>query len=72
NDNLRTITIAPMTTRGRNYPTRVRVLHNNQIGWVVLDQIRSIDKTRVIKKLGKISSKEIRMCKSIIKETFVD
>lgn len=72
NDNLRTITVAPMTTKSRNYPTRVKVRHNNQTGWVVIDQIRTIDKTRIIKVLGKITTKEIETCKSVIKETFVD
>jgi mRNA interferase MazF len=43
NDNLRIITIAPMITKNRKYPNRVKVKHNKQIGWVVLDQIRTID-----------------------------
>lgn len=72
NDNLRTVTVAPMTTKGRNYPTRVKVRHNNQTGWIVIDQIRTIDKSRIIKVLGIITAKEIRNCKSVIKETFVD
>ena len=72
NDNLRIIVIAPMTTRSKPYPTRVEVRHNNQTGWVVIDQIRTIDKSRVIRVLGKITAKEIRSCKAIIKETFVD
>ena len=44
NDNLRTVVIAPMTSASRKYPTRVKVKHNNQEGWVVIDQIRTIDK----------------------------
>jgi mRNA interferase MazF len=72
NDNLRTITIAPMTTKSRKYPTRVKVKHNKQIGWVVVDQIRTIDKTRVIKNLGSLSDNEILLCKQVIRETFVD
>lgn len=72
NHNLRTIVIAPMTTKSRNYPTRVKVKHNNQIGWVVLDQIRTIDKVRILKTLGHISPSEATICKRIIKETFVD
>ena len=72
NDNLRTITIAPMTTKSRKYPTRVKVKHNKQIGWVVVDQIRTIDKTRVIKNLGSLSNNEILLCKQVIRETFVD
>lgn len=72
NNNLRTITIAPMTTKSRNYPSRVKIKHYNKIGWIVLDQIRTIDKSRIIKKLGALSEKEILECKSIIKQMFVD
>nr|WP_299206984.1 type II toxin-antitoxin system PemK/MazF family toxin [uncultured Brumimicrobium sp.] len=72
NDNLRAITIAPMTTKSRKYPTRVKVKHNKQIGWVVIDQIRTIDKTRVIKNLGALSENEVLLCKQVIRETFVD
>ncbi|PKR80618.1 growth inhibitor PemK [Brumimicrobium salinarum] len=72
NDNLRTITIAPMTTKSKKYPTRVKVKHNKQIGWVIVDQIRTIDKTRVIKNLGTLSDNEILLCKQVIRETFVD
>ena len=46
NTNLRTVTIAPMTTKSRKYPTRIKIKHNNKTGWVVIDQIRTIDKKR--------------------------
>jgi mRNA interferase MazF len=72
NDNLNTFVIAPMTSASRKYPTRVKVKHNNQEGWVVIDQIRTIDKIRVVKKFGSLSEKEIRECKRVIRETFVD
>jgi mRNA interferase MazF len=72
NKHLQTITIAPMTTQSRNYPTRVEIKHNEQIGWVVLDQIRTIDKQRILKILGKLADKEIIATKNIIRETFVD
>ena len=72
NDNLNTVIIAPMTSASRKYPTRVKVKHNNQEGWVVIDQIRTIDKIRVVKKFGSLSEKEIRECKRVIRETFVD
>jgi mRNA interferase MazF len=72
NDNLRTVVIAPMTSASRKYPTRVKVKHNNQEGWVVIDQIRTIDKIRVVKKFGSLTEKEIRECKRVIRETFVD
>lgn len=72
NHHLQTMVIAPMTTTSRNYPTRVEVRHNNQTGWIVLDQIRTIDKSRIVKALGKLSKLEIRSIKAVIKETFVD
>ena len=72
NHNLRTVVVAPMTTKSRPYPTRVKVKHNNQTGWVVIDQIRTIDKVRIRKALGKLSLLEVAVCKRIIKETFVD
>ncbi len=72
NHNLRTIVIAPMTTKSSTYPTRVKVKHNNQTGWVVIDQIRTIDKIRIIKNLGQLNSSEAAACKRVIKETFFD
>ena len=72
NLNLRTVTIAPMTTKSRSWPTRLKVRFNKTIGWAAIDLVRTIDKKRVIKILGKISSQEIRECKRIIKVTFVD
>ncbi len=72
NDNLRTIIVAPMTTKSKPYPTRIKARHNNQTGWIVIDQIRTIDKSRIVRILGKITTKEIKSCKAIIKETFVD
>ena len=72
NDNLRTVIIAPMTSTSRKYPTRVKVKHNSQEGWVVIDQIRTIDKIRIVKEFGSPTEKEIRECKRVIRETFVD
>lgn len=72
NDYLRTVVIAPMTTKSHKYPTRIKVKHNDQQGWIIIDQIRTIDKSRIIKSLGILSSREIEACKLTIKETFVD
>ena len=72
NDNLRTVVIVPMTSASRKYPTRVKVRHNSQEGWVVIDQIRTIDKIRIIKKFGSLTEKEILECKRVIRETFID
>lgn len=72
NDNLRTVVVAPMTSSSRKYPTRVKVKHNSHEGWVVIDQIRTIDKIRIIKKFGSLTEKEIHECKRVIRETFID
>lgn len=72
NRHLRTVVIAPMTTSSQNYPTRVEIRHENKTGWIILDQIRTIDKHRIIKDLGKLSRPEIRELKAVLKETYVD
>jgi mRNA interferase MazF len=72
NKYLRTIIVAPMTTTSRKYPTRIEVKHDNKIGWIVIDQIRTIDKQRIIKTLGRLSQPEVKELKSVMKETFVD
>jgi mRNA interferase MazF len=72
NKYLRTIVIAPMTTSSKKYPTRVEIKHDNKIGWIVLDQIRTVDKQRIIKQLGRLSKPEIKELKNILKETYID
>jgi mRNA interferase MazF len=72
NKYLKTVVIAPMTTSEKNYPTRLEVKHDNKIGWIVLDQVRTIDRQRILKNLGKLSKPEIKEVKAIIKETYVD
>jgi len=72
NHNLNTIVIAPLTTTSRNYPTRVKVRHNKKDGFVVVDQVRTIDKKRIIKRFDTLIPVEIKKVKAIIKETFVD
>ncbi len=72
NEFLRTIVIAPLTSKSKDYPTRVKIKQNNEDGWIVIDQIRTIDKQRITKVFGKLSEKEIEKIKLIIKETYVD
>jgi mRNA interferase MazF len=72
NRHLRTIVIAPMTTSVKDYPTRVKVSYNKQECSIVLDQIRTIDKKRILRVLGKLSANEISECKKVIAETYVD
>ena len=55
NGYIRTVIVAPMTTKGRPYPTRVDCRFDGKDGQVVLDQIRTVDKARLVKRLGKLS-----------------
>ena len=71
NNCLETLIIAPMTTATKNYPTRVGVRFNKRKGSVALDQIRTIDKKRIIKTYNSLSQKEILNVKSILHEMLV-
>lgn len=55
NRHIRTVIVAPMTTAGKDYPTRISCKFKKKKGQIVLDQIRTIDKTRLVKKLGSIN-----------------
>ena len=57
NRNIKTVIIAPMTSAQKAYPTRVSCTFQKKKGQIVLDQLRTIDKTRLVKKLGSIDSK---------------
>ena len=72
NKYLKTIVVAPMTTNLKKYPTRIQVEHNSTKGMIAIDQIRTIDKSRIIKIFDRLTKSEIRECKAIIRETFVD
>ena len=53
---LHTVIVAPMTTKGHSYPSRIACKFGGKQGQIVLDQMRTIDRTRLVKRLGKISS----------------
>ena len=72
NSTIGTVIIAPMTTKSKSYPSRIEISFEEKMGWIVLDQIRTIDKSRLVKKLGSIKKNEILMVKEIIKEMLVD
>ena len=65
-----TAIVAPMTTKGRDYPTRVNCTFNGKDGQVVLDQIRTVDKSRLVHKLGEINSKTKAEVLAVIAEIF--
>ena len=67
-----TVIIAPMTTKSKSYPTRVDLIFQGKKGFIVLDQIRTVDKSRLIKKLGSTDVKTIQKIKNIIQEMLVD
>ena len=70
NRNIRTVIIAPMTSAENEYPTRVSCTFQKKKGQIVLDQFRTIDKTRLIKKLGTIDSKSQLDVISILQRLF--
>ena len=72
NKYLKTVTLAPMTTNLKKYPTRVAVNHNGKKGMIAIDQIRTVDKVRIIRVFESLTKPEIEACKKVIKETFVD
>lgn len=70
NHNIRTVIVAPLTTKGQNYPTRVACRFKGKDGQVVLDQIRTVDRTRLIKKLGHLDSKTSAQVLEVLQEMF--
>jgi len=72
NKHLKTIVVAPITGTSKPYPTRIEINNHKTKGWIVLDQIRSIDRSRIINLLGNLSDREIKTVKKILQETYVD
>ena len=72
NHNIDIIIVAPMTTKSHSYPTRIPVKFDGKQGWIVLDQLRTVDGIRLVKQLGKITKKEVSEVKKVIKEMLVD
>jgi mRNA interferase MazF len=67
-----TVIIAPMTTKGKTYPTRVVCQFQGKDGQIVLDQIRTIDKTRLVRKLGQINQDEQKAVLDTLAEMFAE
>lgn len=72
NRHLRTVVIAPITSTEKDYPTRVPIRHPKVTGRIAIDQVRTIDKQRIIRILGALKPTAIVQCKLVLKETFVD
>jgi len=70
NHYISTVIVAPMTSKGRKYPTRVSCVFKGTKGQVVLDQIRTVDKTRLVKKLGVLSKSVQQKTLAVLQEMF--
>lgn len=67
---IRTVIVAPLTTKGRPYPTRVACRFKGKVGQVVLDQIRTVDSSRLVKKVGRLDKKHCGMVLAVLAEMF--
>jgi len=72
NNHIATVIVAPMTTKGRDYPTRIPCMLEGKEGQVVLDQIRTVDKVRLVKKLGRISASTQKEVLAVLMELFAE
>ena len=70
NRHIHTVIVAPMTTAGKEYPTRIKCEFKEKKGHIVLDQIRTIDKKRLIKKLGSLDSETQSKVISVLQRLF--
>jgi len=70
NRHIATVIIAPLTTKGRDYPSRVSVTFQKKNGQIVLDQLRAVDKRRLVKRLGKIGKKTAENTLDVLREMF--
>ncbi len=70
NEHLRTVIVAPMTTKGRPYPTRVRCRFGGTAGQVVLDQVRTVDASRLVRRLGRIDRRTGAAVLALLQEMF--
>ncbi len=70
NQHISTVIVAPMTTKGRTYPTRITCRFEGKAGQVVLDQIRTVDKSRLVRKLGSLSRQTQNSVLAVLNEMF--
>jgi mRNA interferase MazF len=70
NHHIRTVIIAPMTTKGKSYPSRVPCRFKGKTGQVVLDQLRTVDSVRLVRKLGRISRRTSSVVLTVLQEMF--
>ena len=70
NQHLRTVIVAPMTTGGQAYPWRVRCRFRERAGFVAIDQLRTVDSIRLVKRLGRVSPGTLTAVLGILQEMF--
>ncbi|MSO19544.1 MAG: type II toxin-antitoxin system PemK/MazF family toxin [Acidobacteria bacterium] len=70
NAHLRTVIVAPMTSAGRAYPWRVSCRFQGKAGFVVLDQLRTVDSERLVKRMGRLSGQTMNVVLSTLEEMF--
>lgn len=72
NRHLQTVIVAPMSTQGMDYPTRVPVTFRGKSGRVVLDQIRTVDRRRLLKRLGHVGGTTAKRVQMVLSEMFAE
>jgi mRNA interferase MazF len=72
NRHIATMIVAPITTQGQPYPTRVPCRFQGKEGQIVLDQLRTVDKVRLVKRLGRISAETQRAVLDVLAEMFAE
>lgn len=70
NHHIQTAIVAPMTTKGRHYPTRVPCRFAGKVGQIVLDQIRTVDQSRLVKRLGRLDARTSQRVLRVLQELF--
>jgi mRNA interferase MazF len=69
---LKTVIVAPLTTKSHAYPSRVSLQFDKKKAWIVLDQIRTVDRMRLMKELGKLDTRHVQKVKDVIREMLVE
>ena len=72
NHHISTVIVAPLTTKGRDYPTRVKCMFEGKEGQIVLDQIRTVDKNQLVKRMGKITDKTKNEVLAVLLDMFAE
>ena len=72
NRHIATMIVAPMTTKGRSYPTRIKCTFEGKLGQIILDQLRTVDKKRLVKRLGMIEQETWQEVLTKLAEMFAE